>query len=121
VARTSPLQTSVATTGLGRYPPAVESAVYFCALEALQNAVKHARGGRAVTLAVVDDGSLRFEVRDDGAGFAADGMTPGKGLTNMRDRLVAVGGELWIHSEPGAGTLVLGTIPLPANAGPERP
>jgi signal transduction histidine kinase len=121
VARTSPLQTSVATTGLGRYPPAVESAVYFCALEALQNAVKHARGGRAVTLAVVDDGSLRFEVRDDGAGFAADGMTPGKGLTNMRDRLVAVGGELWIHSEPGAGTLVLGTIPLPANAEPERP
>jgi signal transduction histidine kinase len=106
----SPISTSVRPDGVGRYPQDVESAVYFCCLEALQNASKHARDARAITISLRQDGALRFEVRDDGAGF--DGSpSVGAGLTNMRDRLTAVGGELDIRSTR-AGTFVTGSVPL---------
>jgi signal transduction histidine kinase len=95
---------------VGRYPQDVESAVYFCCLEALQNASKHARNARAVTISLRQDRALRFEVRDDGAGF--EGATSaGAGLTNMHDRMIAVGGELDIRST-GDGTVVRGSVPL---------
>ena len=94
----APISTSVRPDGVARYPQDVESAVYFCCLEALQNASKHARDARAVTISLRQDRALRFEVRDDGAGF--DGAaSPGAGITNMQDRLTAVGGELDIRSE----------------------
>ena len=100
---------------IGRYPPEVESAVYFCCLEALQNVAKHAPGARSVTVSVTDDGELRFEIRDDGPGFST-GTLAGVGLTNMQDRVAAVGGVLSIHSEPDRGTRVAGTIPLPGTS-----
>ena len=65
----SALVTSVEFDGVGRYTPEIEAAVYFCCLEALQNAGKHA-GERATALVrVTDAGALRFEVVDDGVGF----------------------------------------------------
>jgi signal transduction histidine kinase len=109
----SPLATIVKPTGIGRYPPEVESAVYFCVVEAMQNAAKHAEGARHVVVSLHGDDALHFEVRDDGQGFDADGAPPGVGLTNMRDRMAAVGGEVRIHSVPGEGTRVYGTVPLP--------
>jgi signal transduction histidine kinase len=106
----APISTRVRTDGVGRYPQDVESAVYFCCLEAMQNASKHARDARAVTISLRQDRALRFEVRDDGAGF--DSLaTPGAGLTNMQDRLAAVGGHLNIRST-GGGTVVRGSVPL---------
>jgi len=50
-----------------------------------------------------DNGVLRMEVRDDGAGFDPGTATPGTGLVNMRDRLAAVRGELETLSTLGAG------------------
>jgi signal transduction histidine kinase len=96
----------------GRYPPEIESAVYFCCLEALQNAAKHA-GPRATAMVRLweEDERLRFEVSDDGAGFEPSPQSGGTGLTNMRDRLGAVGGSLEIASS-GAGTRVTGVVPL---------
>ncbi len=86
--------------------------MYFCCLEALQNAAKHAGTASTVSIMLVDDGAaLRFVVRDDGRGFAVGGTASGQGLTNMRDRLAAVGGELTIESASGEGTSVLGVIP----------
>jgi signal transduction histidine kinase len=108
----SPLPVTVLAAGLGRYPRDVESAAYFCCLEALQNATKHATGATAAVIDLSDDGDLHLEVRDDGAGFdpaAVDG--DGVGLTSMRDRMAAVGGDLSIHSRPGHGTRVSATIP----------
>lgn len=109
----SPIQVEVDAREVGRYPPEVEGAVYFCVLEALQNAVKHATGARRVVVGL-DGGTkaeLRFSVRDDGAGSPGAAIDPGVGLTNMRDRLAAVGGAVHITSAPGVGTTLRGRVP----------
>jgi signal transduction histidine kinase len=92
--------------------------VYFCCLEALQNASKHAGGAAAIYITVAErDNSVCFDVNDDGAGFDVDVVPAGVGLTNIRDRVAAVWGRVEIASMPGGGTRVSGTIPLtPAHA-----
>lgn len=118
VARQSavPVETSIAP--VGRRDALTEAAVYFCCSEALQNAVKH--GGPdteiALRLGVREDGSLTFEVRDDGPGFEAGAPRDGAGLGGMRERIEGVGGTLTIASAPGAGTRVAGVIPPEAAA-----
>jgi signal transduction histidine kinase len=122
-AATSPLIARVQAANLGRYAPELESAVYFCCLEALQNAAKHADGARFVTVRLWEANELHFEVRDDGAGLPHGPRQHGAGLTNMRDRIGAVGGRLTIESAHGEGTCVAGTAPLqlPELSGQARP
>jgi signal transduction histidine kinase len=111
IARQAPMPVHVAAQGVGRYPQGVEAAVYFCCLEALQNAAKHAAAG-SVSIIVSNDDDLCFEVRDDGCGFDVQHEDLGRGLTNIHDRLIAVGGSLVVESRPGQGTRIAGTIPL---------
>jgi len=112
-ARKAPISTSVHADGLARYEPDIEATIYFCCLEALQNAAKYAGQGASATVHVLDeDGSLSFEVRDDGVGFDAKSGRVGAGLTNMQDRVGAIGGSLRVESAPGRGTSVSGLIPL---------
>ncbi|HEX5924931.1 MAG TPA: histidine kinase [Baekduia sp.] len=111
VARRSPMPVRVTAQDIGRHPRRVEAVVYFCCLEALQNAGKHAGAG-SVSIVVSDVRDLRFEVRDDGCGFEVDHDDLGHGLTNIRDRLGAVGGTLLVESRSGGGTRVAGTVPL---------
>ena len=108
------LPTGVEAEGIGRYPQAVEAAVYFCCLEALQNAAKHAGPGSQAMITVrEDEGALLFEVRDDGAGFdLATGAHHGHGFVNMSDRVGAIGGSISVESAPGAGTAIRGRLPL---------
>ena len=106
----SPVPASVQVEGSDRYPNEVETAAYFCCIEALQNVAKHAPDASAVAISISRNGDLRFEVRDDGPGFVVNDGATGHGLVNMRDRIAAVGGELEIRSAPGTGTLVVGTI-----------
>ena len=114
------LRVTVHARGLGRYPPETESAVYFACLEALQNAAKHAEGARSASVSLWEDEELRFEVRDDGAGLPEGPRQGGAGLTNMRDRVGAVGGRLTIGSVPGEGTCVAGSVPVgPAELPPQ--
>ncbi|MGH9243302.1 MAG: histidine kinase [Acidimicrobiales bacterium] len=110
------LPVSVSTVGeLGRFPQEVEAAVYFCCLEAIQNAAKHAGEGARMTLAIGNqDQSLVFSVADDGVGFDAALARRGHGFVNMGDRIGAIGGTLDIDSAPGNGTTVSGTVPLEA-------
>ena len=68
----SPIPATVLGAGVRRYPPEIESAAYFCCLEAMQNAAKHALGATAVVIDLSDSGALRLEVRDDGPGFDRD-------------------------------------------------
>ncbi|MFP5319883.1 MAG: sensor histidine kinase [Acidimicrobiia bacterium] len=108
------LPTEVVAEGVGRYSPDIEAAVYFCCLEAMQNAGKHAGDEATVTVRVWEDaGGVLFEVADDGAGFdPAHRETPGAGFVNMGDRVGAVGGTFGVQSAPGRGTRVSGRIPL---------
>ncbi len=108
----SPLAVDVVAEGIGRYPGDVEAAVYFCCLEALQNAAKHAAGARVTIRLLEEAGGLRFEVIDDGPGFDADVAGRGQGFTNMADRLGAIGGSVRWTSEPGQGAKVAGALPL---------
>ena len=109
----SPISVVVRGIGIGRYPEDVEVAVYFCCLEAIQNAVKHAGPDAEATIHLWQDGPrLFFEVRDSGRGFEPDAASDGAGLTNMRDRIEAVGGHLTITSSPGHHTSVRGAVPV---------
>jgi signal transduction histidine kinase len=110
--RRAPLPVNLDADGVGRHAPEIESAVYFCCLEALQNAAKHAGSGASARVRIwQDEGGLLFEVSDDGAGFETSGHAEGAGLTNMRDRLGAVGGSLRVESD-GHGTQIHGVVPL---------
>ena len=103
----------IAGDGLGRYPPEVESAVYYCCLEALQNATKHAGPAAAVAIRLSEAGAdLCFEVRDDGVGFDPAAAHGGVGLRNMRDRLDALHGRLEITAAPGRGAVIAGAVPI---------
>ena len=104
--------TTVETSGIGRYGADMEAAVYFCVLEALQNAGKHAGESATVAVRVWEaDGVLRFEVSDDGAGFdTTSASDEGHGFVNMADRLGAFGGTLTVRSQPAQGTTVTGTL-----------
>ena len=119
-ARRSPVRITVDADGVGRQSPMVEAAVYFCCLEAIQNAMKHANGVGTIAVSLVADGDLRFEVNDDGSGFEMDQVTSSAGLTNMSDRLAAVGGDLVIRTAPGMGTCVSGSVPLSHNGNGSR-
>ena len=113
-ARRSPVAVSVEPDGIGRYPQEVEAAVYFCCLEALQNIAKYAEASEVTVRLEQRDSRLLFSVRDDGAGFDPIGVKAGSGLTNMRDRLEALGGALEVTSSDGSGTTISGLIPVAA-------
>jgi signal transduction histidine kinase len=109
----APVQIDVADQGIGRCPRSIESTIYFCSLEAIQNAIKHA--GSHVHVAVTlkrDPGRVHFAIADDGAGIDPARRGVGDGLIGMRDRIGAIGGTLHITSSPGQGTTVHGTIPV---------
>jgi signal transduction histidine kinase len=112
VASRSPLPVHVEAALAGRFAPEIEAAVYFCCLEAIQNAAKHAGAGATVTVRVrAHAGRVAFEIRDDGVGFNVDDSAGGDGLANLHDRSAAVAGEVHVVSAPGAGTTVSGDVP----------
>ena len=108
----APVATTVEAEGFGRFSPEIEAAVYFCALEALQNVAKYANARGAFIRLAAPDGHLTFQVQDDGVGFDPDSAGRGTGLQGMADRLEALGGSLEIRSVIGAGTTVFGRIPI---------
>ncbi len=122
-----------------RFPSEIEAAVYFCCLEAVNNARKHAPGAAVEVQIREVEGTLRFTVRDEGPGFAAESASGsatgagssadfgGRGLRNVTARITAVGGKISIRSIPGVGTTIEGSLPVPpegrpmAAAGAEAP
>ncbi|MFI7586190.1 sensor histidine kinase [Spongisporangium articulatum] len=113
-ANRSPLDCTVDVSLPGRFPEAVETATYFCCLEAIQNAGKYAGPAARVTVSVhlnATGDTLEFVVEDDGPGFGV-GVAAGHGFVNMGDRLGAIGGSLLIDSTPSRGARVGGLIPI---------
>jgi signal transduction histidine kinase len=108
----SPLDVRVTAAGMGRYSADIEAAVYFCCLEALQNAAKHAPKATVEIRLWEESGGLLFAVTDDGPGFDVAAARGGHGYVNMADRLGAIGGTVRWQSELGHGATVQGSIPL---------
>ncbi len=114
-ARKATLPVRVEAEGVGRYAQDVEATVYFCTLEALQNVQKYAQASQVVVHLSASEDTLTFAVEDDGAGFDAAAVRKGAGLTNMNDRMDALGGSIQVSSQPGAGTCVRGALRTPAS------
>jgi signal transduction histidine kinase len=110
-ARKALISTEVQADSIGRYPQEVEAAVYFCCLEAMQNATKYAGASKMNLRLWERDGELVFSAADDGRGFDKQAAPLGAGLQNMSDRISALGGTLEVTSQPGAGVTITGRIP----------
>ncbi len=111
-ANRNPLPVDIVADGVGRYPSETEAAVYFCCLEALQNAAKHAPDAQVKVHLWEESGGLLFSVIDDGPGFDPETAQRGHGYINMADRLGAIGGTVRWDSEVGKGSQVRGSVPL---------
>ncbi|QNK82887.1 sensor histidine kinase [Nakamurella sp. PAMC28650] len=101
---------------LGAEPPIgvreAETAVYFCCVEALQNAAKYSHASRVDVVVARDEEQIRFAVSDDGRGFDPAALADrGGGIPGLLRRLTLVGGMMAVESAPGQGTRVSGSIP----------
>ncbi|OBG00683.1 hypothetical protein A5773_04110 [Mycobacterium sp. 852014-52450_SCH5900713] len=119
----APIPVDVYLQGLGRYSTSIEGALYYCTTEALQNSAKHGGPDTKATIAAnAGDRTLTLTISDTGFGF--DPATTGTGLTNMTDRLAAIGGDLEIDTAPGRGTRITATVaatPLSTGAATPQP
>ena len=114
---------TVSARGIRRCRPEVENAVYFTCLAAIDNAAKHAGPARVSVRAWDTAQALHFTVSDTGCGFDPKRTPTGAGLSNMHDRIAAVGGTLAVDSRPSRGTRLHGSVPdpWPGTAAGRRP
>ena len=111
-ASTSPVPVDVRDrTGGIRLSSETEAAVYFCCLEAVQNAAKHAAADGVVIEIEHRGDRVTFAVEDDGRGFDPAAVSTGSGLANMRDRIDSVGGRVEVGPGSTGGTRVAGWVP----------
>ena len=111
-----PLPAEVTDHASGRMDPTVEVALYFCCLEAVQNAVKHAAASRLEVHLWHEGAAVHLRVADDGRGIDPGRAIAGSGMANMRDRVEALGGTLRIRRvNPEGGTEVHAIVPVLAS------
>ena len=113
-------EVTVETRGISvdhRLPPEIELALFRIAQEAVSNARRHGAASRVMVSLAARPGTAELLVVDDGRGFSPSLDQPvisrGEGLPGMHERVALLGGELSIHSAPGAGTRVSVSVPLP--------
>ena len=111
VAAGAAIATRIEAETTDRYPPDIEAAVYFCCLEALEDAAERGPKTRATVRVWSEHEQLLFEVVLESSAAGMTTRSRGTALTSMNDRLGAVGGRLSASSEPGR-TRLLGTVPL---------
>lgn len=105
-------------------PPDFRDELFIILREALRNALMHAFPRKVVVRVFFSDTRIVGVVEDDGVGFTKDAdlaARPGHGLTSMRERAGALGGNAEITSRPGRGTRVAVTLPVPGNYGERSP
>jgi signal transduction histidine kinase len=113
----SELEVGVTTSGDVdvRLPDGVAEAIWFCCLEAVNNARKYAAGATLEVRVARSADRLEFGVHDDGPGWdmTATASSPGRGMRNVTARVRSLGGTVTVRSAPGEGTRVDGWVPLP--------
>ena len=101
LARRSPVPVYLGLGDEGAIPAGVEVSACYVISEALTNAAKHAHASAVTVTVAGTDGMLRISVRDDGVGGAD--VTRGTGLVGLRDRVEALGGQVFIDSPARGG------------------
>lgn len=103
-----------------RLPRDIETTLFRIAQEALTNVVRHSGVDYATLHLGFGPSSVMLQIEDAGQGFDADTAKevggdggPAWGLIGMEERAASVGGELILNSDPGQGTIVSVTIPIP--------
>lgn len=105
---------------IGRLDRSVETALYFCGIEAVQNALKHADGaGLTVELVRAHDDVVVLTVSDTGPGFDPETVASSNGMINMSDRMASIGGTLVVDATPGGGATIRARVPV-AGTGDDR-
>ncbi|GAB4443196.1 MAG: hypothetical protein Kow0031_25370 [Anaerolineae bacterium] len=105
----------VAELGRITLNPAVETAIFRIAQEALTNVRKYAQPERVRVCLRIEQAHLLLEIRDWGRGFDISQLTDERrhfGLTGMHERAMLLGGDLRVESRPGEGTKIVAAIPL---------
>ncbi|CAH1197187.1 Protein-glutamate methylesterase/protein-glutamine glutaminase [Paenibacillus sp. JJ-223] len=92
--------------------------LYRCLQEALTNASRHGQASTIQVLLQYDHLQVMLQVQDNGKGD--DNLQYGFGLTGMKERLAPLQGQLYIHSQAEAGTMVTCTIPNPSREGGQK-
>lgn len=117
------IQVSLRETGPARrLPPAVETALFRVAQEAINNIARHSDALRAELVFNFTPGKLQITIADDGRGFDVNQVfdtasgSRGLGLLGMRERIDAIAGTLTWRSAPGVGTLVQLSVPLASSS-----
>jgi signal transduction histidine kinase len=94
---------------LGRFPAVIETTAYLAIKEAVTNAVKHSHAKLLLVTVAYNPPLLEVAIRDDGVGGA--GIQVSGGLLDLQDRVLALGGTLWVDSPAGTGTTVIASLP----------
>ncbi|MEL7341196.1 MAG: ATP-binding protein, partial [Bacteroidota bacterium] len=94
-----------------KLPPKVALSLYRICQEALQNIIKHAMANEVNLQLVKDSELLQLTIEDNGKGFDPEQQHAGYGLNNMKTRAQALGGLLFIDSQPGKGSVITVQIP----------
>jgi signal transduction histidine kinase len=92
------------------------NAVVRCVQEIVTNAIKHAHAENLWITMTPRDGHVELVARDDGRGTG--GLTPGNGLSGMRERLEKLGGELVLDSAEGDGFRIRARLPIAEGSSP---
>jgi signal transduction histidine kinase len=90
-----------------------DAIVYRVLQESLSNVARHARASRVRVRLAREGAGLVLRVQDDGIGIQAPASAAGMGLAGMRERARAAGGQIAVHSEPGGGTTIALSLPVP--------
>lgn len=94
-----------------RFDPEVEAALFFCCVQSLQNAARHAGGGEIAARLDRDQDAIVFTVSDRSSGLDAGSTPDGMDLQIMRDRIEALDGTFEVRSEFGQGRVIAGSVP----------
>jgi len=106
--------------GVRELPRQAEETLWRIGQEALNNVAKHAQTGEADVELRLDGEAAVLRISDSGVGMRPGPANRGEmplGLFTMRERALALGGELRVASAEGRGTLVEAAIPLPEGKG----